>query len=196
MLHRGQGLIELYTKTVINIKGIDRFFVIVFFNPMNGSSRGEMLKVKEGLGGWLIVVGIGLCVSPIQSFLEFGVFKQMFSDGTWEAFTLQSSEFYNPLFGVLICFEFIFSCIFFIAYTSLIFLFFKKKQIFPKIFIITLLANFAFIIIDALVRKVVFPTEPAFDEDTRKNAFQKAVQCAIWIPYMIKSVRVKNTFVN
>jgi hypothetical protein len=163
---------------------------------MNESSNGEMLKVKEGLGGWLILVGIGLCFSPIKIFAEFGIFKQIFSDGTWEALTLPSSEFYNPLFGVILCFEIIGNCVFFIAFISLIFLFFKKKQIFPKVYIITLLANFAFIVIDALFCKVVFPTEPMFDADTSKNVFQQALACAIWIPYMIKSVRVKNTFVN
>jgi len=160
------------------------------------SSNGEMLKVKKGLGGWLILVAIGVIFSPLRIIAELNIYLEIFNDGTWEALTLQSSEFYNPLFGVIVCFEIIGNCALVIAYIYLIFLFFKEKQNFPKIYIITILANTAFILIDALFCKVVFPTEPMFDAETTKMVVQSVVACAIWIPYMRMSVRVKNTFIN
>jgi hypothetical protein len=153
-------------------------------------------KEKEGLGGWLILVGLGLVLTPFILLAQMNIYKEIFSDGTWEALTLQSSDLYTPFFGVFMCFELLGNCVFLIAYICLAFLFFKKKRIFPRLWIIAALSNLAFILIDGLFGKVVFPADPMFDEETLGEVIKQAISCAIWIPYMLKSVRVRNTFVK
>ena len=153
-------------------------------------------KEKEGLGGWLILVGIGLVFGSIGLLAHLNVYKEIFSDGTWEALTLQSSDAYTPLFGILMSLELIGNCVFLIAYICLTFFFFKKKRNFPKFYIITILANLAFVLVDILFTKVVFPAEPMFDQETSRDVIGQIVSCAIWVPYMVKSVRVRNTFVK
>ena len=37
---------------------------------------------------------------------------------------------------------------------------------------------------------------PLFDEQTMRSLVSSAVGICIWVPYMLSSVRVKNTFVN
>ena len=154
------------------------------------------IKDKEGLGGWLILVGIGLVFGSIGLLAHLNVYKEIFSDGTWEALTLQSSDAYTPLFGILMSLELIGNCVFLIAYICLTFFFFKKKRNFPKFYIIIILANLAFVLVDILFTKVVFPAEQMFDSETSRDVIGQIVSCAIWIPYMLKSVRVRNTFVK
>jgi len=49
----------------------------------------------KGLGGWLILVGIGVVLSPIRLLgLIIQVYKPIFEDGTWEALTTVGSESY------------------------------------------------------------------------------------------------------
>lgn len=151
---------------------------------------------KEGLGGWLILIGLGLVLTPFLLLGQLNLYKEIFSNGTWEALTLRSSDLYHPLFGVFMCFELLGNCVFLIAYICLAFLFFKKKRIFPRLWIITALSNLAFILIDGLFGKVVFPNDPMFDQETLGEVVKQAISCAIWIPYMFKSVRVRNTFVR
>jgi hypothetical protein len=153
-------------------------------------------KEKEGLGGWLILVGIGLVFGWIGLLAHLTIYKEIFSDGTWETLTMPSSDLYTPLFGILMSLELIGNCVFLIAYICLTFLFFKKKRNFPKFYIITILANLAFVLVDILFTKVVFPAEPMFDQETSRDVIGQIVSCAIWVPYMVKSVRVRNTFVN
>jgi len=154
------------------------------------------IKDKEGLGGWLILVGIGLVFGSIGLLAHLNVYKEIFSDGTWEALTMPNSDSYTPLFGILMSLELIGNCVFLIAYICLTFFFFKKKRNFPKFYIITILANLAFVLVDILFTKVVFPAEPMFDQETSRDVIGQIVSCAIWIPYMLKSVRVRNTFVK
>ena len=150
-----------------------------------------------GLGGWLILVGIGVVVGPIvllaRALYEF---TSIFADGNWEAITTLGSEAYTPFLGPLIIFELIVIVGFFFALLYLAFLFFSKKMEFPKWYIRILAFSLFVAVADPLIVAALIPRLMIFDPGTIKDIFRAAIGAAIWIPYTLKSKRVKATFVN
>lgn len=151
----------------------------------------------EGIGGWLVLVALGVVFSPIRIVLElFSIYSGLFSDGTWEFLTTPSTELYHPLWAPIILGELFINGALVLAWIVAIFLFFSKKRIFPKWYIGILLFTLVFIILDAFAIKVVLPSEPAFDDETAKELVRSIIASLIWIPYMLVSKRVKATFIK
>lgn len=151
----------------------------------------------KGLGGWLILVGIGVVLSPIRLLSTLvPTFKPVFEDGTWEALTTEGSDAYAPYFGSLLVGEMVFNTIMVAASIYLIYLFFSKHYLFPKLYIGIVAASLIFIPLDAWVVTLVFPGEPMFDPDTTKEFMRSLIVGVIWVPYMLLSKRVKVTFVE
>ena len=154
-------------------------------------------KKLEGLGGWLISVKGGIIFNPvfiiIQSFL---IYSGLFFDGNWELLTNPDSYAYNQLWAPLLISEISVNCGFVVLWIYTGYQFFKKKTLFPRCFIGILLFGFFYSLIDALAVKAVLPNEPIFNPDTTKDLVQSFIQILIWVPYMLKSKRVKITFVN
>ncbi len=150
----------------------------------------------RGLGGWLILVGIGLIISPIRiAAIEFTILSVLL-DGTWSAISSSSSEFYNPLLAFMIPLEFIMNLAFIFGFIFLIYLYFSKSSIFPRWFIAIYAANLIFIFADAFLVNLAVPDQPVFDPDTSKEFIRSFAACAVWIPYLLKSKRVETTFVG
>ena len=151
----------------------------------------------NGLGGWLILIGIGIILAPIKiSYFVYSTYGEIFSDGVWELLTTVGTEYYQQYFGTLLIIEISINILlsFAILYTA--YLFFSKKITFPKWYIGILIFTILFMIIDALAVSVIFPDTEAFDESTTLELARSVVAAIIWIPYMLISVRVRNTFIN
>ncbi len=152
----------------------------------------------NGLGGWLIVVFIGM----IYSVYMYGVASyssiKMFTDGTVEA--VSGIQGYAGALG----FETVVQILFFLSLVYLIFLFFKKDKKFPKLYIIFLVVNIIFIAIDTYIIAygLNYPTteiEQAMQgpiQDGWSQLTKGIVFGIIWISYMRVSKRVKLTFVK
>ena len=99
-----------------------------------------MLKNSEdlkGLGGWLFLLGIGMVLGPIAMINEMRELitsiVQFINDGTWEALTESSSEYYNPILAILIVEEIIINGCLTLALLYIAYLFFFKTLSFSKI---------------------------------------------------------------
>jgi hypothetical protein len=160
---------------------------------------GNNLRSKEleGLGGWLILVGIGIVLSPLLVFGQ-GVqnYSNFFSAGSWEALTTPGTQAYNPLWAPIIIGEIGINCSIFIAWLFIAYYFFTRSEHFPKWYIGILIFTPSFLLSDALAIKFVLPNEPVFDPATLKDLGRSFMAALIWIPYMLMSKRVKVTFVN
>ena len=88
----------------------------------------------NGLRGWLILVGMIVVIAPFRTAYEYGpLFYSIFTDGTFEILTTLGSESYHHLWGPLLVFEAVSNSLMVLASFCLIYLFFSKHYLFPRI---------------------------------------------------------------
>ncbi|WP_341503939.1 DUF2569 domain-containing protein [Gallaecimonas sp. GXIMD4217] len=154
-------------------------------------------KELKGLGGWLILVGIGVVITPIRLLVVYlPLYLPLFQDGTWAALTTPGSDYYTPYFGALLIGEILFNTAMLLASCCLIYLFFARHHRFPRLYIALNLTALVFIPLDAWLVTQLFPQEPMFDADTAKEFARSLFACLVWVPYMLVSKRVKATFIE
>ncbi len=161
----------------------------------NPAVTGE--KSVEGLRGWLILVGLGVVLSPF--FIATNIYKaaaEVFSSDVWEALTSPDGAAYHALWAPLVISEFVANSALILAWGYIAFLFFSKRRTFPFWFIAAHVATVFIIVIDTMAVHHILPETPRFDPDTLQNFLRPIVALAIWAPYMLMSTRVKATFVR
>lgn len=145
-----------------------------------------------GIGGWLILVAIALIGSIIRITITLYQTFETFSypiEQIADYFSISSSAFFTFLL-----FEAISNSLFWLFTLYLTYLFFKKDYRVPKYFIFWCVINLIVLVIDGGISNSL-----GFPEDltgSTKEVIRQSVYCAIWIPYFLRSVRVKNTFVH
>jgi len=150
-----------------------------------------------GLGGWLVVVAIGLFATPIRlATFMLQTYPPIFRNGTWERLTTPGPAPYHPLWGTVLLGEIVINSVFIVIALYLLFLFFRKSRRFPKIYIGLLISSVLFILVDAIAVGVVVPGQGILDPGTLGEFARSLIAASIWIPYLIVSKRVKNTFVR
>ena len=122
------------------------------------------------LGGWLLLIGLGMIV---------GLFASLAA--AYGAITTG-----QPGVAALHIFDSV-------TYSTLLALFFMKHRWFPIVFIGY--AALSLLIITLVFFTASAPNYNAVDlAQIRLEFFRTIVSCAIWIPYMLRSHRVLNTF--
>lgn len=163
---------------------------------LNGNAMVEDKNI-EGLGGWLILVGLGVILSPLVILVTvFPTYFEIFSDGSWAILTTPGSTVYNPLWAPLLIVEIGINAGLVLAWVVAATLYFTKRKAFPKVYIAIVLFSLTFIILDAIAVNAVLPTEPVFDSATARQVGRTLITALIWIPYMLLSKRVKATFIR
>jgi hypothetical protein len=151
----------------------------------------------RGLGGWLVLVGIGVVLAPIRiSATVVTSYLPVFTGGSWEALTTEQSDAYHPLWAPIIIGALVFNVAMVGATIYLVILFFSKSYLFPRAYVALTLASIIFIPFDAWVVTFALPNEPMFDEATAREFGRVLVGGLIWIPYLFNSRRVRATFVE
>ncbi|MDQ0165969.1 DUF2569 domain-containing protein [Bacillus horti] len=152
-------------------------------------------KQVSGLGGWLILPHLGLILTIIlhtYNLLEYSLPALL--PLTWEPLTTPGSPYYHPLWGPVLIYEAILTLAYILFAVVAIVQFYRKKAILPKLMIIFYAGSLLFSVVDIiLVSQLPDMTITAEDQ---KEIGRLLGMCAIWIPYFIRSKRVKNTFVN
>ena len=169
------------------------------FNQPASSSAGATTSGSQlkGLGGWLILIGFGLIIGPIRQIIALSSgYKPYLDTDLFERLTTPSSSSYIPNFKFLFYGEIIVSIFLILLSFYLLFLFFTKSKKFPKNYIFISLFIILYIPVDAFLVTTVVPNANVVDGEMVKSFFQTLISGAIWIPYMMKSERVKNTFIE
>lgn len=145
----------------------------------------------EGIGGWLILVALGVVLTPVT--LLFSMVKTYLPLFTtphiWEILQTQ------PRLHALVMFEAASNIIFFLISLALLYLFFQKKRSFPTFYIIFLVLHAVVLVADLVFAYIIVPNA-TMSPQLMAAALRSVVGAMVWIPYMLLSRRVKVTFVN
>jgi len=149
---------------------------------------------KIGLGGWLSVWLILICFGLIRFIFDINL--HMLSGDGWDGLTNPDSKFYHPLWRPLLYFEFVFQFFNPVSLVCLLFLYASKSHFFPKAAIAFYLINFSLVLIDAVSAISIGKSVNLEYGFPWKEIFRSLFGVCVWIPYFVKSERVKATFVK
>ena len=148
----------------------------------------------QGIGGWLILVAIGLCIAPISLIIQLAQGASgWFSAQVWQATTMPSGNAYHPLFAPLLLFELMANIATLGIIGLTLSLFFARRREFPNVYIFLLICRMAILLIDEMVGAKIPAIAAGVDS---KALLQTLVAIMIWCPYMLISKRVKSTFIR
>ncbi|WP_274627762.1 DUF2569 domain-containing protein [Arvimicrobium flavum] len=147
----------------------------------------------EGIGGWLVLPIIGLILTPIQGVVQIGQYMGL----------MQSFEFLTGPQATLLVLEIIANVAIAIVLPAyLLRLLFSRKREFPRTYVVWAGINLAFLIADLMAAKILFGQAMAaarmtpIESETTQTFLRAIAMMAIWVPYMLNSRRVRNTFVH
>jgi Protein of unknown function (DUF2569)/Transglutaminase-like superfamily len=171
---------------------------------MAGASTGPATSISApgslrfdapaGLGGWLVLVGLGVTVTPVRVLVTLIQSLSGYSATTWAALTTPGAANYHPGWAPILMFELLGNIALFVFSVLLAWLFYRRKRQFPMVFTWVVSLSWAFVAIDHLAAGFV----PLQDPDPMNWArdFMRLLVALIWIAYMRRSQRVRNTFVH
>jgi len=151
----------------------------------------------QGLGGWLILLAFGLCLAPVvRVFTISHSWQGYFSLQVWQTVAVPQGENYHPLYAPLLMFELLGNIIVLGLNLLALCLFFTKRWTFPKVFITLALGNAAFLILDDVGCALIPSLKSSLSVKDHKDATRAIFYAIIWSLYMVKSKRVKATFIK
>lgn len=146
-----------------------------------------------GLGGWLILVGFGVCMTPLRLSAEVAqVFGPVLRDGGWRMLFDGEREL---MLRLLVWFELIANAILIVGSVVMICLFFMRSHWFPRVFIGFIAASFAVLVLDIVLAGQVTSLDGGFQAEDARGLTRALIYAGVWVPYMLVSKRVRNTFV-
>ena len=150
----------------------------------------------SGIRGWLVLVAIGLCLTPIRMGADIVKGLRAFNPGVWHAVTTPGTAAYHPLFGPLIVGELVTNAALLIWSVVLLYLFFAKRRAFPSSMIAFLIVRLAVEGADLVVARMIPSAAAAITPAIYAALGGGLLVVLIWVPYFLRSRRVHATFVG
>lgn len=167
--------------------------------PETNSLQLAVSDEKEsiaGLKGWLIFVGMMVCIKPIFILVAIVQSIRIILSNAWVHLTDPLFSTYMAGFKLFFISEVCANIALLLFLSWLIALFFRKKYQFKRYFIVGLVIMPVLLVLDTWSAYLMFPTKYVVDFNTYREMGCSLLAIAIWVPYMRRSKRVKNTFVN
>jgi hypothetical protein len=149
-------------------------------------SQAPAVAEPKGIGGWLILPVIITLASPLMA--------------AYAAFMASQDivAVLNPSLSTSLATFIVVKCLYnfglVIAWIFAAVLLFRHKRFYPRFFVALLVVMLIGTILDFVVAATVFDIK--LDSGDVRAAVRSTAGLAIWGPYMHKSVRVQNTFVE
>ena len=151
----------------------------------------------SGIGGWLVLPLIGLIVTPIR--VGLGVVTDLLpalQPEVWSGLTVPGSAAYHPLWAPAILFE-VGANVVLIAFSlALLWLFLRKSARVPSLMVFWFLTIVGVQIVDLMLISQIPAVAEQGNAQSLGELARSVLGAAIWIPYFLRSRRVRNTFVR
>lgn len=170
---------------------ISTYFAFRIYNHYNPeiNTTGD-----RPIGGWLILIAIGLIVSTITVIYQLFFDPTFFNSSTWQAYLKPGNR--NILMFLLIVVEFAFNSILLVYLVLIQIMFYKRRNAAPRLIIIFYSSYLIFLVLDTFMAHSLMPD--SFTESERTKSYyeigRNSIVTMIWITYFLKSLRVKETF--
>jgi len=148
----------------------------------------------SGIGGWLYLIAIGLCLTLIRLGMEIVRGLRPLNPATWHAVTTPGMPAYHPLFGPLIVGELVTNAALLVWVIVLLYLFFAKRRAFPSAMIAFLIARLMVQFADMFVARMIPAAAASIGPAVYGALAGGLLVVLIWVPYLQKSRRVATTF--
>lgn len=140
----------------------------------------------KGLGGWMIPPMLGTILAPFINLKSVGDNLTLISGPQFSTFISS--------FQILMFVETFIAVAILCSWTYANYLLFKRKAQYPILFNALLLFTLCFSLAESAVLYSTFGV--SVDADAGRDLTRAFFSCLIWVPYMLRSRRVRNTFVN
>lgn len=150
-----------------------------------------------GLEGWLLLVGFGVVVRPVAILVQIvrGA-PPVFELSQWTSLTSPGGASYHPVWAPLLLGEHLVNVFLLVVSVVLLVCFFGKKRIFPQLSVALFALAVVIDVLDSAAGQLLPPaTRPALSEAATTGVRTLFAAC-VWIPYMLRSRRVRATFVR
>jgi hypothetical protein len=181
--------------SILLISSLGFIAVKLYFNYDTGPAAPDLEALE--IGGWLILFGIGLVFSPLKMLVDLYHAPAYMNDVIWSNLFDFDNSSKHMLIGIVMAVELIFNCLQLVFLTFILILFFKRRTLFPPFAIAFYVFTMFFLISDTWVVSLLSSTKDTFEDqrDTIKNITRSILSVVIWVPYLLFSKRVKQTFV-
>jgi uncharacterized protein DUF2569 len=136
---------------------------------------------------------IGLVLTPIVLLKGLVELLPVLDPEIWQQLTEPGSDAYHPLWATVVIYELLANVGFLVFTLWLGFLFVRKSSRAPSVFITWLAINLAIQLIDLLLIAQI-PAIAGESVASVGEIVRAVIQAIIWIPYFLRSERVRNTF--
>jgi len=185
-------LLNLCKEKIKVVEGME----LMELETQNEKKENLQLGVS-GLGGWLILIQIGLYVTILMTLNQIIRYDlDIFTSEVWEMLTSEGSELYDPLWKPTILFESIYHVASVVFSIYILIQFYRKKSIVPRLIIILYSASVVIGIIDYILLQQIAVAQEFEDEGSLRDVVRSVITSVVWISYLLKSERVKNTFIR
>jgi transglutaminase-like putative cysteine protease len=162
--------------------------------PPAGLDSPGMQGAPQGIGGWLLLVALAVVLRPLILAATLFSFSAAFRAELWTSLTSKTGGAYHPLWAPVLLFD-LTTVLALLGFTILMaVLFFQKRSAFPRFYVALLIAFVVTSTIDVIFVGVLPSMDTKTGRETARALVSSLVACAVWIPYMFTSRRVKATF--
>ena len=158
--------------------------------------RGPVAQPDDprGLGGWLVLVGLGVTIQPFRVLFTIAKTSTTYAASSWARLTIPGASGYDALWAPTLLLELVLNIALVVFGLQLAVLFFRRHRWFPALFVIYAAGRIVFTWLDLILAHAIPALEGRHGNDVAQHT-GALLSTVLWISYMFQSRRVRNTFV-
>ncbi|MEO9483580.1 MAG: DUF3857 domain-containing protein [Ekhidna sp.] len=162
-------------------------------NVYNNYSPVVAYDDDRPLGGWLIVLAIGLTLNPFVMAYGYVDLSEYWLTSNWQNLKLAYPDNYVTL-SALIIGELVLNTVFLVFVLLVVVVFYQRRTSAPMLISVFLISHTVFVILDSLALGEILQDD-SFKESI-SEIVRSVIYTSIWVSYLHNSSRVKFTFTN